>query len=145
MTSHKWDELREVEEKQQRRKAAEEEKQEETDTMEEKRKHKRLDLDVSIQLERIDKDGITTLRFFHVTVQDISRSGLSFVTDQNMEIGTFYDTKIQIWTKEVIDAVIEIVRQEDLPDGRNKYGCEFIGLSDTDALKIDIYQIFNEI
>ncbi len=113
--------------------------------MEEKRKHKRLDLDVSIQLERIDKDGITTLRFFHVTVQDISRSGLSFVTDQEMGIGTYYDTKIQIWTKEVIDAVIEIVRHEDLPDGRNKYGCVFIGLSDTDALKIDIYQIFNEI
>ena len=113
--------------------------------MEEKRKHKRLELDVSIQLERIDQDGITTLRFFHVTVGDISRSGISFITDQEMDIGTYYDTKIQIWTKEVIDAVIEIVRTERLPDGRNKYGCEFIGLSDTDALKIDIYQIFNEV
>ena len=76
--------------------------------MEEKRRHKRLDLDVAIQLERIDKDGITTLRFFHVNVHDISRSGLSFVTEQEMEIGTYYDTKIQIWTKEVIDAVIEL-------------------------------------
>lgn len=113
--------------------------------MEEKRKHKRLDLDVSIQLERIDQDGITTLRFFHVMVHDISRSGISFITDQEMAIGTYYDTKIQIWTKEVIDAVVEIVRSEDMPDGRIKYGCEFIGLSDTDALKIDIYQIFNEI
>lgn len=112
--------------------------------MEEKRKHKRLDLSVSIQLERIDQDGVTTVRFSQVTVQDISRSGIGFVTDQFMAVGTYYDTRIQIWTKEVIDAVVEIVREERLPDGRNKYGCVFIGLSDTDALKIDIYQIFND-
>ena len=30
--------------------------------MEEKRKHKRLDIDVSVQLERLDEDGITTLK-----------------------------------------------------------------------------------
>ena len=29
--------------------------------MEEKRRHKRLDLDVSVQLERLDENGITTL------------------------------------------------------------------------------------
>ena len=28
--------------------------------MEEKRKHKRLDLDVTVELERLDKDGVTT-------------------------------------------------------------------------------------
>ncbi len=113
--------------------------------MEEKRKHKRLDLDVSVQLERLDQDGITTLKYFHVEVTDISRSGLGFTAEQELAIGTYYDTKIQIWTREVIDAVIEIVRQEKLPDGRTKYGCIFIGMTDTDALKIDIYQIFNDL
>ena len=29
--------------------------------MEEKRKNKRLDLDVNVQLERLDEDGVTTL------------------------------------------------------------------------------------
>jgi len=32
-----------------------------------------------------------------------------------------------------------------LPEGGYKYGCRFIGLPDTDALKIDIYQIFNDL
>lgn len=112
--------------------------------MEEKRKHKRLDLDVSVQLERLDEDGITTLKYVHVDVTDISRSGLGFKSNQPLEIGSFYDTKIQIWTKEVVDAVVEVVREEDMEDGY-KYGGVFIGMSDTDSLKIDIYQIFNDL
>ena len=112
--------------------------------MEEKRKHKRLDLDVTVQLERLDKDGVTTLKFVHVEITDLSRSGIGFKSNQPLEVGTYYDTKLTIWTKEVIDAVIEIVRRKDGEDGF-EYGAEFIGMTDTDALKIDIYQIFNEL
>ena len=78
--------------------------------MDERRKHKRLDLDVSVQLERLDQDDITTLKFIHV-----------------------------------VDAVLEIVRCDPKGDGTYKYGCVFVGMSDTDALKIDIYQIFNDV
>ena len=112
--------------------------------MEEKRKHKRLDLDVSVQLERLDEEGVTTLKYVHVEVTDISRSGIGFKSNQELEIGTYYDTKIQIWTKEVVDAVIEIVRRQDT-EGEYQYGATFIGMTDTDALKIDIYQIFNDL
>lgn len=113
--------------------------------MEEKRKHKRLELDVSIQLERLDEEGITTLKFIHVEVTDISRSGLGFRAQKELEIGSYYDAKIQIWTKEIVDAVIEVVRVEKLEDGSYKYGGVFIGMTDTDSLKIDIYQIFNDV
>ncbi|MBQ8279344.1 MAG: PilZ domain-containing protein [Roseburia sp.] len=113
--------------------------------MEEKRRHKRLDLDVSLQLERLDEDGVTTLKFVHVDVTDISRSGLGFTSKQELVVGTYFDAKIQIWTKEVIDAVIEIVRCDKAGDDLNKYGCIFIGMTDVDALKIDIYQIFNDL
>ena len=112
--------------------------------MEEKRRHKRLDLDVSLQLERLDEDGVTTLKFVHVDVTDISRSGLGFISKQELAVGSYFDTKIQIWTKEVIDAVIEIVRCDKSGD-TYKYGCIFIGMTDVDALKIDIYQIFNDL
>lgn len=110
--------------------------------MEEKRRHKRLDLDVSLQLERLDEEGLTTLKYAHVKVTDISRSGIGFSATRELAKGTYYDTKIQIWTKEVIDAVIEIVRCEKEGDIYH-YGGVFIGMTDTDALKIDIYQIFN--
>ena len=113
--------------------------------MNEKRRNKRLDLDVSVQLERLDEAEVTTLKYIHVDVTDISRSGLGFTSMKDMEIGTYYDTKIQIWTKEVVDAVVQIVRREKLKDGMYKYGCVFIGMTDADALKIDIYQIFNDL
>lgn len=113
--------------------------------MDERRKHKRLELDVSIQLEKLDKDDVTTLKYIHVDVTDISRSGIGFISEHELAIGTYYDTKIQIWTKEVIDAVLEIVRCEKTEDNAYKYGCCFVGMTDTDALKIDIYQIFNDI
>ena len=113
--------------------------------MEEKRRHKRLDLKVSVQLERLNQDGITTLKYIDVDVTDISRSGIGFNAKQSLEIGSYYDTKIQIWTKEVVDAVIEIVRREKQEDGSYNYGAVFIGMTDTDALKIDIYQIFNDL
>lgn len=112
--------------------------------MEEKRKHKRLDLDVTVQLERLDEEGVTTLKLIHIDVTDISKSGIGFNCKKKLTIGSYYDTKIQIWTKEVIDAVIELVRCEEKPDGYH-YGGIFVGLTDTDALKIDIYQIFNDL
>ena len=77
--------------------------------MEEKRKNKRLDLDVNVQLERLDEDGVTTLKFVHVDVTDISKSGIGFDCKKKLEINSYYDAKIQIWTKEVVDAVIQIV------------------------------------
>ena len=100
--------------------------------MEEKRHHKRLKLDVSIQLERLTEDGTTT------------RGGIGFQSDEPLEVGGYYNTRTQIWTKEVIDAVIEIVRKQKMEDGTDKYGATFIGMSDTDAIKIDIYQVFRE-
>lgn len=62
-----------------------------------------------------------------------------------LDIHTYYDTRIQIWTKEVVDAVIEIVRRTDSEEGVYHYGAVFICMTDTDALKIDIYQIFNDL
>lgn len=112
--------------------------------MEEKRKHKRLEIDVNVQLERLDEEGVTTLKFVHVDVTDISRSGIGFKSQQALDINTYYDAKIQIWTKEVVDAVIEIVRREE-KDGAYNYGGIFIGMTETDSLKIDIYQIFNDL
>lgn len=112
--------------------------------MEEKRKHKRLDLNVSVEMERLNEDGIAMRNFVDVDVTDISRSGMGFKSGKELEIGTYYDTRIQIWTREIVDAVLEVVREEQHEDGY-KYGGEFIGMSDTDALKIDIYQIFNDI
>lgn len=110
--------------------------------MDEKRNAKRLDLDVVIELSRIDgDDGITTVKMARVDVVDLSRSGIGFVSKQKFELGSFYNTKIQIWTKDIIEAIIKIVRCKE-EDGQFHYGASFVGMIDKDALKIDVYQMF---
>ena len=113
--------------------------------MEERRRNKRLDLDVTVQIERLDVDDTTTVKYSKVDVFDISKSGIGFNCAQKLENNSYYDMKLQIWTKEIIETVIEIVRVKENEDGTYNYGAMFIGMTDPDALKIEIYQIFNEL
>ena len=112
--------------------------------MEERRNSRRLDLDVTVELERIDNgDGIITLKLVQVDITDLSKSGIGFSSKAMLEVGSYYNTKLQIWTKESIDAIIEIVRCYEKEDGYG-YGARFIGMIESDALKIDIYRLFYE-
>lgn len=113
--------------------------------MEEKRKNKRLDISVKVEIERIDEANITTVKYMDVEVTNISRTGLAFrMPGVEFEIGTCFDAKIQIWTKETIDTVFKVVRVNKLDNDIFEYGCIFVGMTDTDALKIEIYQLFND-
>ena len=113
--------------------------------MEEKRKDRRLDLDVTLELSRIDdEDGITTIKLVHVEVCDLSRGGIGFKTKQELNVGSFYNTKLQIWTKDIIEAIVKIVRCKE-EDDMYHYGATFVGMIDKDALKIDVYRMFYEV
>ena len=112
--------------------------------MEEKRMDRRLDLDVTIELSRIDEaDGVTMLKLLHVDVTDLSRGGIGFKTKQKLEVGSFYNTKLQIWTKDIIEAIVKIVRCNEEDEGYH-YGATFVGMIDKDALKINVYGMFFE-
>ncbi len=111
---------------------------------EERRRSKRLPLEVDLKLEELEIDEVVTVKYLNVEVTDLSRSGIGFKCRHDLEVGKYFDTKLQIWTKEVIDCVIEIVRKSEGEDGYKHYGCIFVGMNETDVLKIDIYQMFNE-
>ena len=114
--------------------------------MEEKRGAKRLDIEVKVEIERIDEPGVTTIKYMDVEVVNISKTGLAFrINSQKFDMGDCFDAKIQIWTKETIDTVFKIVRANEVGEGVYEYGCIFIGMTDTDALKIEIYQLFNDV
>lgn len=113
--------------------------------MEEKRKNKRLDLKVELQMERLDEgDGITLIKYALVNVTDISKGGIGFESKQELSLNSYYNATIEIWTKEVINAVINIIRKQENEDGTISYGGEFIGMTDGEASKIDIYQMLTE-
>lgn len=110
----------------------------------ERRRCKRLELDVVLQLERLDEADITTVKYAHVEVHDLSKTGIGFRSKQELEIGSMYNTRLQIWTKETIEAIVKVVHREKKEDGVYQYGGQFVGMNDPDALKIEIYQMFND-
>lgn len=61
--------------------------------MEDRRKSKRLDLEVAVQFKRLDKGEVTTISYIHVKVTDMSRSGIGFSAEHELEVGSYYETK----------------------------------------------------
>ena len=114
--------------------------------MEEKRRNKRTNLDINVSLGVISGDLSKEKEYINVEITDVSKMGLGFKSDRQLLVGDCFDARIQIWTKEVIDAVLKIVRckENEEKEGEYHYGCIFVGMTDTDALKIQIYQMFSE-
>lgn len=106
--------------------------------MEERRRDVRTELEAELLLERVDKKGEEKVG---IKVLDLSKSGMGFVCRQALKVGTVYECRLTIWTKEVLHVVLEIVREKQEADGYH-YGGVFIALSDADAARISIYQTF---
>jgi len=77
-----------------------------------------------------------------IEVIDISKSGVGFISDASLTIGAVFESYLTIWTKEVLHSFLQIVRIEMLESGYN-YGASFIGMSEVDASRIEVYQTFN--
>ena len=118
--------------------------------MEEKRRSKRLEIDVKIKLNEVrnykNVDGISK-NDIDVTLVNLSRDGLAFKCEEELKLSTFFDVDIVLWTKETFKSVIEVVRMENIESESGNevlYGCRFIGIKPADQLKIQIYEILND-
>lgn len=113
----------------------------------ERRKSNRMDIDVRIQLNSVrNKGNLNALKkeAFDVEVINISKDGLAFQCSEKLELNTYYDTTVLLWTKEKFQTVIEIVRMENYGEEETLYGCRFIGIMPSDQLKIQIYEMISE-
>ncbi|MCR4782596.1 MAG: PilZ domain-containing protein [Lachnospiraceae bacterium] len=109
--------------------------------MEEKRRNKRLSISVEIETERIDQENSTTVRYLKANVTDISKNGIGFESTEEFAIGATFTALITIWTGEVLKTVFKVVRKNEMENGVIHYGCIFVGMQDSDALKIEIYEL----
>ncbi len=111
---------------------------------EERRKTKRVELEVSIALDAL-KEGVGIVKKqIRVNTVDISSGGIAFKTEEDLKMGSFYDTVIKLPSGECIKTIIEIVRISEKEDGQTTYGCRFIGINMEDQFRIDVYQIVHE-
>lgn len=108
--------------------------------MEERRKSKRTQLQSTLVIKRLD-DGRN--EEVDIEVLDVSKSGVGFTCGRALSIGAIYEAYLTIWTKEVLHAVLEIVRIEKKED-TIAYGAVFVGLPEMDAFRISAYQTVEE-
>ena len=79
-----------------------------------------------------------------VDVINISKGGIAFKSDCKFELNTYYLTVITLDNKERIEAVVEIIRMENLGEAETTYGCRFVGISEEDQFRIEVYQLVYE-
>lgn len=107
----------------------------------ERRKNKRMDLEARLIIRRLD--CVNDPDEVAIEIIDVSKTGVGFNCTVPLEIGAVYEAYLTIWTKEVIHAFIEIIRiskEEEV----FKYGGIFIGMSEMDASRIEIYGRVND-
>lgn len=108
--------------------------------MEERRKAKRMELTSKLLMKRLDNQKTEEV---DIEVLDVSKSGVGFTCKEPLTIGAIYEAYLTIWTKEVLHAVLEIVRIEKKED-TIAYGAVFVGLPEMDAFRIETYQTVEE-
>ena len=107
----------------------------------ERRKYKRMDLDVRIKLTRIDNSEENGE--IPVEILDISRAGIGFFCEKELVNGAVYQTEIRIWTGDTISAFINLVRVSRQENG-NIYGGIFVGMPEADWCRIGVYETYQD-
>ncbi len=110
--------------------------------MEERRKNKRLELDSKLLVKRLDQDG--QAEEVDIVITDVSKSGVGFTCSELLNIGAVYESYLMIWTKEVLHTFLQIVRIVKKDDGTYDYGAIFIGMTETDASRIETYTTIDD-
>ena len=105
-----------------------------------RRRNRRLDLDASLIMKRLDSNMQDKVR---VDVVDLSKSGIGFKCKENLEMNSVYQAELTIWTKEIIHTFVNITR---IDDGKPEivYGATFVGMPENDSCKIGIYEMFDD-
>jgi len=104
--------------------------------MEERRKNKRIELQSKLVIKALN--GEHPDKEIAIDVTDVSKTGVGFVSNEILTIGTVYEAYLTIWTKEVLHAFVEVVRIEKKGD-YFQYGATFIGMPGMDASRISVY------
>ncbi len=105
-----------------------------------RRKYKRHTLSIKLFMTRVDDDSGLGIP---IEVLDMSKSGIGFICEQELTNGAIYKANIKIWTGAVIPAFINVVRVSH-EEGGNIYGGIFIGMPESDACRIGVYESYLE-
>lgn len=109
--------------------------------MVERRKHKRLPVKIDLAINELFRQDneIIEIDKIEAFVVNISRDGIGLECSSIIPISYYFDARIDLTEKDFFYCVLKIVRIEE-HEGYYIYGCEFIGLAQFLADKVDNYE-----
>ena len=111
--------------------------------MNERRRYKRLPLELHLKINEMFKQDHIVIKNTDVkiTVFDISKNGIGFVSREIMPVGYYFSGMIRLGEKDFFRVVIQIVRVSNGErDDLRVYGAIFVGLAPFLADKVDAYE-----
>lgn len=115
--------------------------------MQEKRRSKRLPVQLELIVSRLFRQEEITLNINEpITVVDVSKLGIGFVTAADMPVNYYFNARLELGNAEnSLYCVVRIIRKIPKEDGTFSYGCEFVGLAPVLRPVFDEYErILNE-
>lgn len=108
----------------------------------ERRRYKRLPIELQLEVDEVFKQDYVVIKNLNasVTVFDISRNGIGFMSDASLPLGFYFRGKINLGDNDFFYVVIQIIRAHIAADGKKVYGAEFVGLAPFLADKVDKYE-----
>ena len=100
--------------------------------MEEKRKNRRLPIDLELCVQSLFKqDNVKVeVKDTPIIVTDISKGGIRFECESILPIGYYFNAKLELGSSDsVLYTVVKIIRSAEGKENRIIYGCEFVGLA----------------
>lgn len=113
----------------------------------EKRRAKRVDVNAVISINRLDNGEYSHYedsKKINVNIIDVSETGISFSTQEPIEINSYYNTDLDFDGCARIKAVVQIVRKDGSNPNNIIYGGRFIGISTEDQFKLSVFRIVSE-
>lgn len=110
----------------------------------EKRRYKRMNAHLELNISNLFNQDNVILSDINapITVVDISKGGIGFVTTSTLPIGYYFNAKIQLGDEDsLLYTVVKIIRCSPSKDGDLiNYGAEFIGLAPVLDFIFDEYE-----
>lgn len=111
--------------------------------MQEKRKYKRLPIELILEVSEVFKQDNDVIRDLNteVNVFDISKAGIGFTSQTFIPENYYFNATIRFENNEQkILTVVKILHREEISDGFYRYGCEFTGLAGIFDFVFDEYE-----
>lgn len=104
--------------------------------MEDRRKNRRMELESRLLIKSLNG---STQEEVAIEVMDVSKTGIGFLCDNELTIGTVYEAYLTIWMKEQLHIFLEVIRVSKNDDNRYNYGAIFVGMPEMDSKRIEVY------